>query len=226
MIKLVKKGDDSRGGEAGIKDQMRKQVTFCRVVDVAEIPRSSFKLHYSRNEMKSIQNEVRSTITYYKQLKEENKMKGTMLMFREKSHFCTRGIEDHLDTDLRQEKKRTKLLAVLAVRLEQDRQWTENKAFTPNDIDIARCYERVCKRSQDEANKRGINDQNEVQKMSSQSLRINKGKGGRNANEEQLSSPKIGRIIHQRILPRFFNPVSSAASHFVISRKTMTSKAA
>ena len=229
MLKLMKKVKVQTTEEVEeVTEQMEKQVTFSPTVEVAEIPRISCKLHYSKHEFKSIQNEVRSTIAYYHQLAKQ--VNDPTLIFQESSSFCLRGIEDHLDIDQRQLKKRTKLLAVLAVRCEQDRQWLENKAFTPTNVDIARCYERVCIKSQKEANQRGINDQNELQKQISSrpSLRISsREEGGVDATKQQLSSPKLGKIIHQRLLPRFVNPVSSAASRFLVSsRKTMTSKAA
>eukprot|EP00980_Cylindrotheca_fusiformis_P001890 scaffold431_cov103-Cylindrotheca_fusiformis.AAC.9 len=68
--------------------------------------------------------------------------------------LCLVGVEHHFLNG--PYKQRQKLRAVLAVLMEQDRQFKEEGQFTPDDEKMSTCYQRVSRTSHREAHERGL----------------------------------------------------------------------
>ncbi|CAJ1968421.1 unnamed protein product [Cylindrotheca closterium] len=71
------------------------------------------------------------------------------------SGLCLLGVEHHFLNETYKQKQ--KLKAVLAVLMEQDRQYKEDGHFTPaDDVSMSKCYQRVSRISHKEAHERGL----------------------------------------------------------------------
>mmetsp|Transcript_5867 Transcript_5867/g.13917 ORF Transcript_5867/g.13917 Transcript_5867/m.13917 type:complete len:442 (+) Transcript_5867:395-1720(+) len=71
------------------------------------------------------------------------------------SGLCLLGVEHHFLNETYKQKQ--KLKAILAVLMEQDRQYKEDGHFTPSDdVEMSKCYQRVSRISHKEAHERGM----------------------------------------------------------------------
>lgn len=71
------------------------------------------------------------------------------------SDLCLLGVEHHFLNETYKQKQ--KLKAILAVLMEQDRQYKEDGHFTPSDdVEMSKCYQRVSRISHKEAHERGM----------------------------------------------------------------------
>jgi hypothetical protein len=66
--------------------------------------------------------------------------------------YCVRGLEEYFDEDRRIKKIKQRVLAHLAVFLEQDRQYLEEGLFTPGDADtLAHRYRQITRHCERDA---------------------------------------------------------------------------
>lgn len=73
----------------------------------------------------------------------------------DESNLCLLGVEHHFLNETYKQKQ--KLKAILAVLMEQDRQYKEDGHFTPvDDVEMSKCYQRVSRISHKEAHERGL----------------------------------------------------------------------
>ncbi|KAL3929127.1 MAG: hypothetical protein SGBAC_012346 [Bacillariaceae sp.] len=95
----------------------------------------------------------------------------------DESGLCLLGVEHHFLNETYKQKQ--KLKAILAVLMEQDRQYKEEGHFTPsNDIEMSKCYQRVSRISHKEAHERGL-----------RSLHLHGGLGGGTTTAEADTEP-------------------------------------
>eukprot|EP00980_Cylindrotheca_fusiformis_P031680 scaffold26784_cov113-Cylindrotheca_fusiformis.AAC.1 len=86
------------------------------------------------------------------QLADSIRFRGESAQFFDSNTYCARGLENYLDEDRLIKKRRQKLLATLAVFVEQDRQYVEEGLFSPEDFDsMAHRYHQITKQSEEDA---------------------------------------------------------------------------
>lgn len=74
-----------------------------------------------------------------------------------KANVCVRGLEDYFDEDRMIKKRKQRVLASLAVFLEQDRQFLEEGLFTPADSHtLAHRYRQITRQSAEAAHKTAL----------------------------------------------------------------------
>lgn len=103
-------------------------------------------MHYTREEMRSFSAEIR-------QFQIASKTIGAASF----KHMSLTGIEAYVNPALMEHKRRHKLQAVLAVLMEQDRQYMELGHFTPIHFDsMSKLYHHATEESKEEAHERAL----------------------------------------------------------------------
>eukprot|EP00980_Cylindrotheca_fusiformis_P030618 scaffold25103_cov113-Cylindrotheca_fusiformis.AAC.3 len=106
------------------------------------------RMHYTREEMRSFSQEIRQLQTL---------TKGNETLASPQIDMNTTGIESFVNPSLMERKRRNKLLAVLTVILEQNRQYWELGLYTPIDFDsMSNVYHNATEKSQVEAHRRAL----------------------------------------------------------------------
>eukprot|EP00980_Cylindrotheca_fusiformis_P009013 scaffold1934_cov79-Cylindrotheca_fusiformis.AAC.2 len=105
-------------------------------------------MHYTRDEMRNFSREIRQFQINSKQQHQQQLRSFNMNLI---------GIEAFVNPTVMEHKQRHKLQAVLAVLMEQDRQYMELGYFTPIDFDaMSKVYHHATEESQEEARERAM----------------------------------------------------------------------
>lgn len=146
----------------------RKSVSFYRDVLVYEEWQYSTEdrvgMFYTRDDIRSFSREIRQ----YQLLS-----KTLGMPFLVKNNMNTSGLETFMSSNFMEHKKRHKLQAVLAVLMEQDRQYKEMGYVTPIDFEsMSHLYHQATDESQKEAHERAL-QYRAIQRLGACSLQAN-----------------------------------------------------
>jgi hypothetical protein len=104
-------------------------------------------MFYSREEMREFGEEILLHARLCKSMRN-----GESSCMMNTTDYCVRGLEEYFDEDRMIKKRKQRVLAHLAVFLEQDRQYLEEGLFTPEDSDtLAHRYRQITRHAEREA---------------------------------------------------------------------------
>jgi hypothetical protein len=155
-------------GESTIHIKKRKSVSFHGDVLVYKEWQYSTEdrvgMFYTRDDIRSFSSEIREYQLISKTLG---------MPFLLKNNMNTNGLETFLSSNFMEHKKRHKLQAVLAVLMEQDRQYKELGYITPIDFEsMSHLYHQATDESQKEAHERAL-QYRAIQRLGACSLQAN-----------------------------------------------------
>jgi hypothetical protein len=136
--------------------RMQQQVSFHDSVHMYVDTQHSMKdrqaMFYSRKEMREFREEILLNARLCKSMP-----KGESSCTMNATDYCVRGLEEYFNEDRMFKKRKKRVLAQLAVFLEQERQYLEEGLFTAEDSDtMAHRYRQITRHCEREARQGGL----------------------------------------------------------------------
>jgi hypothetical protein len=136
--------------------RMQQRVSFhdsvLMYVDKLHSLKDRQAMFYSREEMREFGEEILLHARLCKSMRN-----GESSCMMNTTDYCVRGLEEYFDEDRMIKKRKQRVLAHLAVFLEQDRQYLEEGLFTPEDSDtLAHRYRQITRHCEREARQGGL----------------------------------------------------------------------